>query len=185
MLHTCWHCDFAEINNITIWLTYLVMKGKVLTKGYTLRLLQIMGKCHLPSGWNLKCFFFLLSLFCRMDVCVESASLSSLIAWSSANRMAVTGERLLCDGICLGNCLRFGARWKRDCWLSDSVQHAVSMLRLTDEGCFGLWLFLGCVWSRPTLYHVSCWATFKSKICRFFSQLVLKEIISIQTLART
>lgn len=43
-----------------------------------------------------------------MDVCVESALLSSLIAWSSANRMAATGKRLLYDGICLGNCLRFG-----------------------------------------------------------------------------
>lgn len=69
-------------------------------------------------------------------MCVESASPSSLIAWSSANRMAVTGERLLCDGICLGNCLRFGARWKRDCWPSYSAKHASSMLRLTDDGCF-------------------------------------------------
>lgn len=44
----------------------------------------------------------------RMDACVESALLSSLIAWSSANRMATMGERLLYDGICPGNCLSFG-----------------------------------------------------------------------------
>lgn len=43
-----------------------------------------------------------------MDVCVESALLSSLIAWSSANRMAVMGETLLYDGICPGNCFSFG-----------------------------------------------------------------------------
>lgn len=44
----------------------------------------------------------------RMDVCVESASLSSPIAWSLANRMAAMGERLLYDGLCPGNCFSFG-----------------------------------------------------------------------------
>lgn len=39
----------------------------------------------------------------RMGACAESALLSSLIAWSSANRMATMGKRLLYDGICPGN----------------------------------------------------------------------------------
>lgn len=44
----------------------------------------------------------------RMDVCVESALLSSPTAWNSANRMAAMGETLLYDGIRPGNCFSFG-----------------------------------------------------------------------------
>lgn len=52
---------------------------------------------------NYKCISF------RMDVCVESALLSSLIGWSSANPMAVMGERCLYDGISLACFFSLGA----------------------------------------------------------------------------
>lgn len=63
-----------------------------------------------------------------MDACVESALLSSLIAWSSANRMAAMGERLLYDGICPGNCFSFGIelenRWLVEMFSSRCAEHA-------------------------------------------------------------
>lgn len=48
------------------------------------------------------------SFFPRMGGCVGSALLSSLIAWSSANRMAAMGESLLSNGVCPKNCCSFG-----------------------------------------------------------------------------
>lgn len=56
-------------------------------------------------------------LFSRMDGCVGSALLSSLIAWSSANRMAAMGESLLSNGVCPTKCFSFGFEqdysWRR------------------------------------------------------------------------
>lgn len=61
----------------------------------------------------------------RMDACVESALLYSLIAWSSANRMAVMGERLLYDGICPGNCFSFGTELENR-WLVEMTSSTCS-----------------------------------------------------------
>ena len=72
----------------------------------------------------------------RMDVCVESALLSSLIAWNSANRMAAMGERLLYDGICLGNCFSFGIELENR-WLVEMCS-----LRCTEHAQAYWWWFL-------------------------------------------
>lgn len=60
--------------------------------------------CHMLFIKNLEYIFF----FLRMDVCVESALLSSLTAWSSANRMAAMGETLIMMGSVPETCFSFG-----------------------------------------------------------------------------
>lgn len=93
-----------------------------------------------------------------MGVCVESALLSSLIAWSSANRMAAMGEKLVYDGICPGNSFSFGTE------LENRLLVEMSITRCTEHAQaywwwllwfhFGTCALFGWVWRIWTWFHV-------------------------------
>lgn len=110
----------------------------------------------------------------RMDVFVESALLSSLIAWSSANRMAAMGETLLYDEICPGNSFIFW-QWvgKTDCFWSclvaDDTEHAQNNQWLLIWVCIlcPIWLSIKHLVMVPLLELYWIFARRKIKLASF------------------
>ena len=108
-----------------------------------------------------------------MDVCVESALLSSLIAWSSANRMAAMGEGLAYEGICPGNCFSFGIELRHR-WLV-----GMSSSQCTENVQAYWWWFL---WFEFHLALVPC--EYESLRHAFTSRIMLTLCLKVFHLSR-
>lgn len=120
-----------------------------------------------------------------MGGCVGSALLSSLIAWSSANRMAVMGESLLSNGICPKNCSAL-ALSRITC--PDVYYRACCMLRLTNDGYGNLnsALTMCCFQLRLKLlgYFISIALVFKGFGARLQNSQLNIKFFSVLTLKR-